>query len=79
MTFQEWLNNFPNITQGEITAAKLAWDTALKEAEGTMRFYAREYSWRSDSVYMCGHSGSTSASRDAGKRARDFIKEHYDI
>lgn len=45
----------------------------VKVLEEALEWYAREFSWRSSTVYMCGHSGPSSAEIDRGQRARTAL------
>ena len=54
--------------------------TALAEREGEraeiarlregLAWYANQNNWRTSTVYMCGHSGTSNVTADGGKRAR---------
>ena len=48
----------------------LALEAENKSLRDALGFYAREYSWRSSTVYACGHSGKSSAEIDRGQKAR---------
>ena len=37
-------------------------------------FYAREHSWRSCGMYMCGHRPDSTAAIDGGNKARQALK-----
>lgn len=45
------------------------------EAIAALKFYARAYNWRSSTVFMCGHSGQSSAELDAGNKARQALAQ----
>ena len=47
----------------------------LAEAVEVIEFYAKTHTWRSSTVYMCGHSGRTRAESDGGNRARAFLSK----
>ena len=47
----------------------------LAEAVKVIEFYASSHTWRSSTVYMCGHSGKTRADSDGGQRARTFLSK----
>lgn len=42
----------------------------VERLQGVLTFYANRHSWRSSSLYMCGHIGQTMASVDGGDKAR---------
>lgn len=42
----------------------------VERRRSALEFYANNYSWRSSTVYMCGHSGASSAELDRGNKAR---------
>jgi hypothetical protein len=43
----------------------------LREA---LEFYAKEYNYRSATVYMCGHRGAHNIDSDRGNKARAALK-----
>jgi septal ring factor EnvC (AmiA/AmiB activator) len=58
--------------RAERTIAEQAAELAkLREA---LKFYAREYSWRSCGMYMSGRSNPSSAEIDRGDKARAALK-----
>jgi Lar family restriction alleviation protein len=60
-------------TRAETIAAWNTRHTATAEALEVLRWYAKENNWRTSTVYMCGHSGSSNVTADGGKRARAAI------
>ena len=68
------------IWQAARMGARAALATALAEREGeraeiarlreALAWYANENNWRTSTVYMCGHSGTSNVTADGGKRAR---------
>lgn len=42
----------------------------VAELEGALKFYADKNSWRSPTIYMCGHRGKAQVDIDGGERAR---------
>lgn len=48
--------------------------TRIEALEAALRFYARENSWKSCGVYMCGHSQPSSAEIDRGNKARAALE-----
>jgi hypothetical protein len=46
----------------------------VAELEETLKFYAWSYSWKSTSVYMCGHNGDSRATIDGGAKARAVLE-----
>lgn len=45
----------------------------LEVAKEALQFYAREQSWRSAGMHMCGHAPDCSAVIDRGERARQAL------
>jgi len=42
----------------------------VERKDAALQFYAREQSWRSAGMHMCGHAPDSSAVIDRGERAR---------
>ena len=47
----------------------------VAELENALKFYAWSHSWKSTSVYMCGHNSDSRATIDGGAKARAALKE----
>jgi hypothetical protein len=43
--------------------------------EEVVRFYADIHTWKSASVFMCGHDGNSRATIDRGEKARGALKD----
>lgn len=57
-----------------IVAERDALRDQLAKAEGALQFYAREYTWKSATSYMCGHGAiACSAMVDQGGKARAYF------
>ena len=61
-------------------AAKAAAEYAERVAvlEGALQWYANPNNWRTSTVYMCGHSGTSNVTADGGNRARAALTEPTD-
>jgi hypothetical protein len=46
----------------------------VAELEETLKFYVWSHSWKSTSVYMCGHNSDSRATIDGGAKARAALE-----
>ena len=46
----------------------------VAELEEALKFYAWSHSWKSTSVYMCGHNSDSRATIDGGAKARAALE-----
>ena len=66
------------VKKDEIIAGLIAENTDLRTRgtllEEVVRFYADVHTWKSASVFMCGHDGNSRATIDRGEKARGALR-----
>ena len=61
-------------TNGKLADENARLRARVAELEEALKFYAWSHSWKSTSVYMCGHNSDSRATIDGGAKARAALE-----